>query len=186
MVPISSLWLPIVLSAVIVFVASSLIHMVLGYHANDMRQVPNEAGVQDALRPFNLAPGDYGLPKPASMSGMRDPGFIERMQKGPVAFITVAPSGPPAMGARLAQWFIYSIVVSACAAYLAGRALGPGAPYPHVFRFAGTAAFLAYSMSLPQNSIWWRRNWSMTLKSMFDGLIYGALVGGTFGWLWPR
>ena len=63
---------------------------------------------------------------------------------------------------------------------------GVGATYPQVFRFAGTAAFLAYSMSLPQNSIWWGRNWGMTLKSMFDGLVYGALVGGTFGWLWPR
>jgi hypothetical protein len=72
------------------------------------------------------------------------------------------------------------------AACLAGRALGPGAPFLYVFRFAGAAAFLAYSMSLPQNSIWWRRNWSMTLKTMFDGLAYGAIVGGTFGWLWPR
>jgi hypothetical protein len=120
------------------------------------------------------------------MAGMRDPAFLDKLHKGPVAFITVAPSGPPTMGASLAQWFVYSIVVSACAAYLAGRALGPGAPFLAVFRFAGTAAFLAYSMSLPQNSIWWRRNWSMTLKSMFDGLVYGALVGGTFGWLWPR
>ena len=83
-------------------------------------------------------------------------------------------------------WFVYSLIVSGCAAYVAGRALGVGATYPQVFRFAGTAAFLAYSMSLPQNSIWWGRNWGMTLKSMFDGLIYGALVGGTFGWLWPR
>ena len=186
MVPVTSLWLPIVVSAVFVFLASSVIHMVLGYHANDLRQVPNETGVQDALRPFNLAPGDYGLPKPASAAAMRDPAFIEKRQKGPVAFITVIPSGAPSMGAALGIWFVYSLIVSGCAAYVAGRALGVGATYPQVFRFAGTAAFLAYSMSLPQNSIWWGRNWGMTLKSMFDGLIYGALVGGTFGWLWPR
>ncbi len=186
MVPITSLWLPIVLSAVFVFIASSVIHMALGYHANDLRQAPNESALQEALRPFNLAPGDYGLPKPASASAMRDPAFIEKRQKGPVAFITVIPSGAPSMGPALGLWFVYSIVIAACAAYVAGRALGTGATYPQVFRFAGTAAFLAYSMSLPQNSIWWGRNWSMTLKSMFDGLIYGALVGGTFGWLWPR
>lgn len=186
MVPITSLWLPIVLSAVLVFIASSVIHMALGYHANDLRQVPNESAVQDALRPFNLAPGDYGLPKPASASAMSEPAFVERMTKGPVAFITVAPSGPPAMGTNLALWFVYSLVVSACAAYVAGRALGPGATYLHVFRFAGTSAFFCYAMALPQNSIWWRRNWSMTLKTMFDGLVYSGLVAGTFGWLWPR
>ena len=186
MVSIASLWLPILLSAVFVFIASSVIHMVLGYHANDLRQVPNESGMQEALRPFNLAPGDYGLPKPASAAAMRDPAFVEKRQKGPVAFITVIPSGAPSMGPALGLWFVYSVVVAVCAAYVAGRALGVGATYPHVFRFAGTTAFLAYSMSLPQNSIWWGRNWSMTAKSMFDGLIYGALVGGTFGWLWPR
>ena len=72
------------------------------------------------------------------------------------------------------------------AAYMAGRALGPGAPYPAVFRFAGTTAFIAHSFALPQYSIWYHRNWGTTLRSMFDGLIYGLLTGGTFGWLWPR
>ena len=40
MVPVTSLWLPIVLSGVLVFVASSLIHMVLGYHKGDYRALP--------------------------------------------------------------------------------------------------------------------------------------------------
>src|SRR5690349_1683445 len=105
MVSIASLWLPILLSAVFVFIASSVIHMVLGYHANDLRQVPNESGMQEALRPFNLAPGDYGLPKPASAAAMRDPAFVEKRQKGPVAFITVIPSGAPSMGPALGLWF---------------------------------------------------------------------------------
>src|SRR5436190_13051774 len=186
MVPMTSLLIPIVLSAVLVFIASSVIHMALGYHASDLRKAPDEGALMEALGRFNLPPGDYGVPKPASASAMRDPEFIAKREKGPVAFMTIVPGGPVSMGKSMAQWFAYSVVVSACAAYLAGRALGPGAPYLHVFRFAGTAAFLAYAMALPQNSIWWRRNWSMTLKTMFDGLVYGALVGGTFGWLWPR
>ena len=66
--PISSLLLPILLSAAFVFVVSSIIHMLLPYHKGDYKKVPDEAGVMDALRPFNLAPGDYSVPRADSMS----------------------------------------------------------------------------------------------------------------------
>jgi hypothetical protein len=187
-VPVMSLWLPIVLSAVIVFVLSWLIHMALPYHRGDLRPIPREDEVQAALRPFNLAPGDYALPRPASMSDMRSPAFVEKMTKGPVAFITIRPTGPSSMGRSLILWFLYLVLVSVFAAYVTSRALvmQPGADYPEVFRFAGTTAFMGYSLALLQNSIWWSRNWRMTLTSMFDGLVYGLMTGGTFGWLWPR
>lgn len=71
-------------------------------------------------------------------------------------------------------------------AYIAGRALGSGANYLAVFRFAGASAFMGYSLALLQNSIWYNRNWGATVKSVFDGLVYGLLTAGTFGWLWPR
>ncbi len=186
MVPLTSLLVPILLSAVFVFLASFVIHMVLPIHRNDLRKLPQEDQVLAALGPFNLKPGDYALPHAGSPAGMKDAAFIDKMTRGPVAFITVAPSGPPAMGANLALWFVYIVFVSLCAGYIAGRALGPGAHYLNVFRFAGCAAFLAYSVALLQNSIWWKRNWGMTLKTMFDGLIYAGLTAGTFGWLWPR
>jgi hypothetical protein len=186
MVSLTSLTIPILLSAVIVFVASAIIHMVLPYHRSDLRKLPQEDDVIEALRRFKLQPGDYAIPHAGSPAGMKDPIFIENMTKGPVAFMTVAPSGPPSMGTSLALWFVYCVIVSFCAAYVAGRALGPGAHYLEVFRFAGCAAFLAYSLALLQNSIWWKRNWGMTLKTMFDGLVYAGLTAGTFGWLWPR
>lgn len=186
MVGLSSLWLPILLSAVIVFVASSLIHMVLGYHKNDYRPVPREDDVMAALRPFNIPPGDYALPKPKSMKDATSPEFDEKAKKGPVVFMTILPPGPLAFGGAMVQWFIYSIVISIFAAYVGTRAVGPGADYLLVFRFVGTTAFMGYSMSLPHFSIWYRRNWGTTLLSMFDGLIYASLTAGTFGWLWPR
>jgi hypothetical protein len=77
-------------------------------------------------------------------------------------------------------------VVSVFAAYITGRALGPGANYLEVFRFAGTTSFLGYSMALLQTSIWYKRNWGTTIRVMIDGLLYGLLTAGTFGWLWPR
>jgi hypothetical protein len=186
MVPVMSLGIPIVVSAGIVFVASSIIHMVLPFHRNDLRKLPKEDEVMAALRHFNIPPGDYVVPHAGSPAGMKQPEFVEKMQKGPVVFMTLAPGGPPSMGKSLLLWFLYSIVVSVFAAYIAGRALAPGAHYLEVFRFAGCSAFTAYSLALLQNSIWYKRNWGVTLKAMLDGLVYGLLTAGTFGWLWPR
>lgn len=186
MVPVMSLLVPIVVSAVIVFIASSIIHMVLPFHKNDLKRLPREADVLDALRSFSLPPADYGAPLPSSMSDMKSPAFVEKRTKGPVVFLTVMPSGPPSMGTSLTLWFLYSVIVSAFAAYIAGRALTPGVHYLSVFRFVGTSAFMGYSLALVQNSIWWGRNWGMTLRSMADGLLYALLTAGTFGWLWPR
>jgi hypothetical protein len=186
MVSLSALWLPVLLSAVIVFVASSIIHMVLSYHKNDVRAVPREEEVMTALRPFKIPPGDYAMPRPASMKDMGTPAFKEKMTKGPVAFMTVLPSGPFETGKQLGQWFVYLVVISFFAAYVASRALPAGSDYLAVFRFAGTTAFIGYAMAMPQQSIWYRRNWGTTLLLMFDGLLFGLLTGGTFGWLWPR
>lgn len=186
MVPVMSLAIPIVVSAVIVFVASSIIHMVLPYHRTDLRKPPKEDELLEALRRLNLPPGDYAAPHAGSPAGMKQPEFIEKMKKGPIVFMTIAPGSPPSMATNLVLWFFYSVVVSFFAAYIAGRAVGPGADYRTVFRFVGSTAFMGYSLALLQNSIWYKRNWSMTLKSMFDGLVYGLLTAGTFGWLWPR
>jgi hypothetical protein len=186
MVPIVSLWLPILVSAVFVFLASSFIHMVLPIHAGDYRRLPSEDAVMESLRKHNIPPGDYLLPRAGSMKDMANPAFIDKMTKGPVAMMTVMPSGRPSMGPQLASWFVYCVVVGVFAAYIAGRALGPDAHYLAVFRFAGATAFIGYSLALWQNTIWYKRNWVSTLKSNVDGLIYGLLTGGAFGWLWPH
>lgn len=185
MVPILSLWLPILLGAVLVFVASSIIHMVLQYHAGDYSKLPSEPQVMDALRGFDIPPGEYVIPYAGSMKELGTPEFIEKCEKGPVAFMTIMPTGKPKMGAQLAMWFVYSVVVGIFAAYVAGRALGPGAEYLSVFRFAGVTAFIGYGLALWQASIWYRRAWSTTLKHTLDALIYGLLTAGAFGWLWP-
>jgi len=181
-----SLWLPILLSAVFVFIASSVIHMVLGYHADDVKAVPNEDQALTALRGLNLSPGDYCVPRPASQKDLGSPAFLEKMAKGPVVTMTVSAGGTFSMGPQLAQWFVYSVVVSWVVAYITGIAYGPGATYAQIFRMAGTAGFACYAMALPQFSVWYKRNWVTTFKSMLDGFIYGCLIGGTFGWLWPR
>jgi hypothetical protein len=185
MVSLTSLWIPVLLAAVLVFVASFLIHMVLPYHRSDYGRVPSEDDVLEALRKAGVTPGDYVLPNAGGPAGMKSPEFQEKVKRGPVAMLTVLEGGF-AMGKRLTQWFVYSIVVGIFAGYVTGHALGPGAHYLAVFRYVGTIAFVGYGLALWQNSIWYGRSWSTTLKSNFDALVYGCLSAGVFGWLWPR
>lgn len=185
MITLDMLWLPILLSAVFVFLVSSVIHMALPWHKGDYSKVPNEDKVMDALRPFAIPPGDYMMPRASSMKDMGSPEFTEKMKKGPVMIFTVVPNGPATMGKSLTLWFLDSVLVGFFAAYLTGRTLAAGADYLEVFRYIGTTAFLGYSLALLQTSIWYRRAWSTTIKSMIDGLIYALVTAGVFGWLWP-
>jgi hypothetical protein len=185
MVSLEALWIPILVSGVIVFLASSIIHMALPWHRSDYPKLAAERGVMDALRPLALPPGDYMIPRATDMKEMKTPEFQERMRQGPVIVMTVRANGPWNMGGSLLQWFIYSIVVSIFAAYVGGRALTAGATYLHVFQIVGTTAIAGYSLALAQLPIWYGRGWGLTIRSAVDGVIYGLLTAGTFGWLWP-
>jgi hypothetical protein len=185
MVSLAALWLPIVLSAVIVFVASSIMHVLLKYHQSDCHQVPDEDKFLALLRPANLKRGlyvfPYFLPK-----YMKSAAAVEKYKQGPVGFMTIMPSGPPAMPKFLVQWFVYCLLIGFFVACLTGRTLPPGANYLAVFRVAGTAAFLAYGLGHLSDGIWKGQTWSMTIKEVIDGVVFGLLTAGTFGWLWPR
>lgn len=185
MVSMASLWLPILVSAVVVFVASSIIHMVLGYHKSDLQRVPDEDGVRAALRPFAIPPGDYVMPRAQTSAEMRSAEYLEKLNQGPNVLMTVMPNGVFNIGKQLGQWFIFCIVVGIFAAYVAGHVLPPGESYLRVFRVTGTVAFAGYGLGQIQQSIWFCRSWNTTVKSLFDALIFAALTGGVFGWRWP-
>lgn len=185
MVPIISLWLPILVSAVFVFIASFLIHTVLRYHYTDMKKLPNEDAIADTFRKLNIPAGLYNMPHADNMKEMRTPEFREKMMKGPMGLINVWAGGPPSMMTPLVQWFVLLLVVGILAAYVAGRALGPGAEFRSVLRFAGVMAFACHTVAGYSESIWFRRPWSVSVKNTIDGLVYGLLTGLAFGWLWP-
>jgi hypothetical protein len=180
------LWLPILLSSVIVFIVSSFIHMVSPWHKNDYPKMPEEDKLMDALRPLEILPGDYMVPRPSGRDDMHSPEFTEKLKKGPVMMLTVFPNGQTSMGMNLVLWFLYIAVLGFFAAYVAGRTLPIGADFLHIFRLTGVTAFLGYSAALWQMSIWYRRAWSTTIKSTVDGLIYALLTAITFVWLWPH
>jgi hypothetical protein len=186
MVPIVSLWLPILLSSVFVFILSSLVHMLFGYHANDYLKLPDEDAFADALRKFNVPPGSYVLPRASNMKEMGSPEFQEKVKKGPRAILTIRADANPSMVPYMLKWFLSTIVIGIFAAYVAGRALGTGAQYLSVFRFVGVTAFACYAVGGWQESIWYSRSWATTLKNTFDGLLYALVTAGTFGWLWPH
>src|SRR5260370_2308023 len=154
MTGLSALWLPILLSAVGVFVVRCVVAMSTAWQKSDYRKMPNEDRVRDALRPLAIPPGDYVIPRPANREEMRSPAFADKMKQGPVAMFTVMPNGPAPMSRSLLLWFLYAVVVGVFAAYVTGRALPHAADYLRVFQFAGVTPFFAYSPGLCQISIW--------------------------------
>ncbi len=186
MISLLDLWMPIVASAVAVFVVSSLVHMVLKWHASDYKGLPNEDEVRDALRRGSLTPAMYHFPHCKDMKEMGSPEMLAKYKEGPVGFVVITPSGAPNMGKYLSVWFLYCLLVGVFVAYLTGHTVASGTPYLAVFRVAGTAAFMTYGLSALVDSIWKGQRWSSTLKHVLDGLLYGLVTAGCFGWLWPR
>jgi hypothetical protein len=180
-------WLPILVSSIFVFAASSVIHMALqAWHRSDYRQVPEEGKLMDAVRPFQIPPGDYMIPNCSDHAQMKTPEFKLKLQQGPVMIFTVLPTGMMAVGKNLFLWFVYLIVVSWFAAFAAAHSLPAYPARPLIWRLVGVTSLLAYSAALWQMSIWYGRSWATTLKTTIDGLIYAAITAATFGWLWPR
>ena len=89
--------LPIVLSAALVFVASSVIHMVLKYHNADYWKLPDEDAAMAAIG--SVAPGQYILPHCADQQDWQKPEVQQKLQRGPVAVLHVKAPGMPNLGA---------------------------------------------------------------------------------------
>jgi hypothetical protein len=186
MVSLGSLLLPILVSAVLVFIVSAIIHMVLKYHNKDYTPLPNEDAVRAAIRAGNPKPAQYIVPYCSDMKDMEKPEMKQKYVEGPIAVINLMPSGAPKMGKSLTQWFIFILIVSFFIAYVAAHTIQQGAEYLQVFRVVGAVGFLAYSAGQFPESIWMGKPWAVSIKNAIDGLIYGCVTAGTFGWLWPR
>ena len=182
---LTQLWLPILLSAVFVFVASSVIHMALPIHRGDCKKLKNEDAVLDALSAQSIEPGMYMFPCAGSMKEMHTPEMVAKLERGPVGRLTIQAAGGFHLGRSLVWWFIFCLIVGLLAAYVGWHGLGAGAAYRTVFRVTGTAAILGYAVGHLHDSIWNGVRWGTTAKFVLDGVIYGLVTAGTFGWLWP-
>jgi hypothetical protein len=178
-----ALWLPVVVSAALVVSVSYVLHRLLNYHLRDYDRLPNEAAVLEAIDRLRVPPGNYPMPLPATRREMMSPAFLSRRERGPVWLNVMRPFSVRTV---LLEWFAYALAAGVLTAYLTASAHDAGADPREVGRFAGTTAFVGHSLALWQRSIWYQTKWSRTLRSTFDGLVYGALTGLTFGWLWPE
>lgn len=184
MVTVGALWAAILVAAVLVFVMSSIVWMVLPHHRKDWKRLPDEEAVIAALG--DASPGQYDFPHMTSMEELKMPDVKDRFERGPVGFVTIAPRGTPNMGKNLGIWFAVTVFVSATIAYVAGNALPPGTEYPRVFRITGTIAWAAYGFASIGDAVWFARPWSSVLKQLFDAFLYALVTAGAFGWLWPE
>jgi len=185
MVSLAQLWLPIVLSSVFVFIASSILHMVLKFwHMPDCSGFSSESEVGEAMRKGGASAGLYMIPycKPEAL---KEPATQDKFKQGPVGVIFLRQPGMMNMGVFLGQWFAFCVIVSLFAAFLGIHTMGAGTPYKHVFGVVGISTFMAYALGSVPNAIWWGHPWKSQIKHMIDGAIYAGLTAGTFGWLWP-
>ena len=185
MVEWTQLLLPIVFSAVVVFVLSSLMHMVVKWHNGDYLKLPDEKGFNRVMRKEPLPPGQYIFPHCIDPKEAASAAGIEKFQQGPVGVMYVRPSGQMQLGPFLGKWMLFLVVVSVLVAYVARMSLAAGADGGVVFRVTGVVAWLAYSFAGPADSIWMGKPWPVTIKHMIDGLAYGLGTGAMFSWMWP-
>jgi len=180
-----ALWVPIVVSAVAVFVVSSIVHMALPIHKGDHPPFPDGDAILEAMRRAGLRPGTYSFPGCESMKEMGTPETAARYEKGPVGYATVMPNGMPSIGRALLQWFLLSLGIGALTAYAAYHALPAGSPTGAVLRIAGCVAIAGYALGALQDSIWKGVPWRISVKFALDGFVYGLTTAGVFAWLWP-
>lgn len=182
---LTALWMPILLSAVFVFIVSSIIHMATPMHKADYKKLKKEEAILAAIREHGVEPGAYMFPCCESMKDMKSPEMVEKWKTGPVGMLTVMPPGGCNMGKSLAGWFGYCVLIGVMVAYIAWHAVTPGTPYLRVFQIAGAAAFLGYAVGGIPNTIWKGEKLGTTMKFVFDGLLYALVTAGTFGAFWP-
>ncbi len=182
-VSLLSLWLPILVSTVIVFFAAFLFWQVLPHHRSDWVSVPNDEPLLQVLRNLNLERGQYVFPRAMTPEGAKDPEAVAKAKEGPLGSLIIWPQRN--MVRSLAQYFVFCLAVSFMVAYVGYAAIPAGVEDLHVFRVLGTTAVLAYAAAEIPHAIWFGRTWSSIWKSVIDGLVFGLLTGGVFGWLWP-
>lgn len=183
------LWMPIVLSAVVVFVASSVIWMMTPLHKGDYQVPPDEAEIQGAVTKHGFKPGMYVMPWcKGGHGGMKDPEYLARVEKGPWVMVLVSGSRP-SMGRCLGLWFASQVVIAVVVAYTAAAALpmrAGGAAYLKVFQVVGSMALLAQAGMAAHDTIWKCLGWRHTIVKVVDGVVYALLTAGVFAAMWPR
>jgi len=181
MAVLASLWLPTLLAAVAVFVASSAIHMLFKWHNRDYRKLPNEEAVRAAINAGRPGPGLYVLPYYLEGNECSTEEAQARFREGPVGKLTLRRPGPMSVGPMLLQWFVLNLAVAFVAACMAVGSMSAH----QAAHTTGLATLLAYGAGAISEAIWMGKPWAATLKDLLDASIYAVATAAVFLWLWP-
>lgn len=185
MMPFGSLWLPVVVSAVAVWLASAVVWMVLPHHRNDFQGLSNEDDLRATLRKGTVRPGQYVVPHVADRKRMKEPDVQKRWTEGPNAILTVLPSGLPNLARQLTAYFAFCVVASFITAYIARHTMSHGTATATVFRMTATVAIAMYATARIPDAIFMGVPWGTTWRNVADGVAYGLITGAAFALLWP-
>lgn len=192
--PFLHLWLPILLSAAAVWIVSTIFGMPFLHHKNDWIGLPaaHENAFMDAIRAIGITPGNYLFPDFRTREAMESEKVKKALEQGPVGHLSLWQP-PLTMGGKLVGVFIVYLVASTLIAYLASVALPPlpktggeeGWGFGKVFQVVGAAGILAYCFSFIPSALWFGAYKRTIIVSIIDGIVYGAITGAIFAWLWP-
>ncbi len=185
MLEVEALWVPLLVSAAAVFVASALAWTVMPHHRPDFAPADDEDALMDAIRKCAPKPGMYYFPY-ADHKSEHTKEYRQKVEAGPVGIIRVRdPKSALNMPGAMIKSFVYNLVVATLVAYVAGGALGPNAAFWDVFGTVGPVTFLAYALCSVHESIWMGLPRSAAIKQGIDGFAYALITAGVFAWLWP-
>jgi hypothetical protein len=180
-VTVWELWLPILVSGVVLFFLSAAAWMLLPHHKPEWKGLPNEDALTKTLRETDIPAGQYMFPYCERHADSKSEEMKRRMQTGPHGTLYVWP-GAPNMGINMACTVAFFIIANFVIAYLATMALDRGDSFMEVLRFVGTAAILTYASAPILNGIWFRRK---MLADIIDGIVFGLVTGLLFAAMWP-
>lgn len=181
-VALADLWLPIVVSAAVVFIASFIAWTISPHHKGEWIAVPDEAAFMGSVRD-RIPAGQYMFPH-CDPKNMKDPEVKKKYMAGPHGVLTVWPAAPN-MIRNMVLTFAYFLVVGLFVGYVTSHAVSRGGEYLAVFRVAGTAAIMVYALGGIPHAIWFGRSARSVVSDMVDGVVYGLLTAGCFGAMWP-
>ncbi|MFG0329937.1 MAG: hypothetical protein ACF8PN_08570 [Phycisphaerales bacterium] len=178
------LWLPILVSAVAIFILSFVAWVVMPHHKTEWVKLPDEERFKEAIRGMNIPPGNYIFPGCAKGEDMNSEAFKERYSAGPWGTLMVW-RGQPSMGRNLALSFLVYFIISVFVGYVGVLGAEPGMGFSEVFQITGTAAIMAYTFGALPGMIWFGATAKSFINHFADCIVYGAVTGAIFGWLWP-
>ncbi len=180
-----SLWLPILVSAVVVWIASAIIWMAMPHHKRDRINLPDQEAMIQFVRSHNIPPGNYVFPYCGDAAQRNSPAMKEAIERGPIGTLSLWPT-PMKMGPKMLATFLVYLAVSIFLAYLASITIEPHANHMRVFRIVGTGGILAYCFAFIPNAVWFGGYLRTIVACIIDGIFYGLITAAIFAWLWPR